>query len=484
MVDRLPSGIVRDLSFQTVGGYVNTAAQVVRGLVLAGLLGPAGLGVLALVAMVVSYAQYSDLGMGQAVGREIPLARGQRDACAADAWAWHGYAGKLSTALLAGLGVLAWTLLVGPPRDATVRFGLILAFPIIVLQAVVMVQQSVMMANRLFVAASVSSVVAAGLSLVFGIVGAVLAGVQGVFVSQVVALALAVCAGAILGGLPRASRIERHRLAVLVKVGLPLALLTLLGSNLVWVDQLVVASLFDRSALGLYTLVLYAGSAMYLLPTALAAVVSPRLIARFGERGEAGAIAGHTWKPVDILSVLLPWEVAAVWVLGPVVIDVFLPEYSSIIAPLRLYAVGMFFLSLTLGVSSVLVALNKHRYNLPIVGLALTLNVALDLVFVSAWGWGLWAVALGSMTTYAAYWMGHMTLVRHYFGTSVPSALWRNLLVGWPGLALVVFAGVAAATGTLASSSFVSEAALLAVVAAVSLLRYGQAAGFRHWGVA
>ena len=98
----------------------------------------------------------------------------------------------------------------------------------------------------------------------------------------------------------------------------------------------------------------------------------------------------------------------------------------------------MFFLCLNLGVGSTLVALDKHRYNIQVVASAIAVNVFLDLVFVKGLSWGLTSIALGSALTYLTYWSAHMTLVRHFFGTSLRRAILKNMASGWPGFALLL----------------------------------------------
>ena len=160
------------------------------------------------------------------------------------------------------------------------------------------------------------------------------------------------------------------------------------------------------------------------------------------------------------------------WVAAPVFIDALLPAYESVVAPLRVYAVGMFFLCLSLGVSSTLVALDKHRYNIPIVVSAITANVALDLLFVKGLGWGLSAIAMGSALAYVSYWAAHMTLVQHYFGRSFTRSLRENLASGWPGFVLLGFTLLAAGRGVLSEQSVWFDSLLVAGVIAMTLVRW------------
>lgn len=466
-----PVRFLRELSLQTLSGYIAAATQIVRGVVLAGALGPAGLGILTTVAIVLSYSQYCDLGVAQAVSREIPLSAG-REREDVHSWIWHAFVAKLVTSAGVGTVLFAVALTRVSAADGDLRFGLAVASVLVVLQGIAAVQLNVFLARRRFGVAAAATVANAGTSLVLGIAAALLVGVKGVFVSQVLALAVTVLVGLTVDGLPKVEPLERDRFRTLLRVGFPLAVLTFVGYNLIWVDQVMVGLLFSRQALGLYTLVMYAGSAMYLLPAALAAVVSPRLISRYGQTADSMAIANLTWRPVRALSLVLPLMIVGVWIVAPAVIREFLPAYEDVIAPLRVYSVGMFFLCLNLGVSSTLVALDKHRYNIPVVASATIINVLLDLAFVKELGWGLTSIALGSALTYLFYWAAHMTLVRHYFGSGIMRSLRSNAASGWPGFVLLGVTLLAAWGHVLSEQSVRFDVFLLVGVVAVTYARW------------
>ena len=69
--------LLSDVLFQAGSRYAAVALQVVRGLVLAALLGPLGMGTVAAVLLILAWAVYSDLGVGEAAMRELPLAVGR-----------------------------------------------------------------------------------------------------------------------------------------------------------------------------------------------------------------------------------------------------------------------------------------------------------------------------------------------------------------------------------------------------------------------
>ena len=222
---------------------------------------------------------------------------------------------------------------------------------------------------------------------------------------------------------------------------------------------------------------------MALFPNALAGAVGPRLLKRYGEDPTVAAIDGLTWRPVAGLSYVMPVLSVLAWALGPWAIMLVLPAYAGAIGPLRVDVVGVFFLGLEWGTSTVLFALNKHWYYTPIVGGCIALNVALDLLYVGVLHFGLVGIALGSLCTYFVYWVVHTTIIRRIFGYGLWRCLLLNLASGWPGFALAAVDLLAWATGNLWGPAYLFGSVLLVAVCALSFVRW-RAAGSSSRGQA
>ncbi len=474
--------IARDFSLQASAGYVSTALQMMRGVFLAALLTPADLGTVAMIGIVLGYALYADLGMSTAVGREIPLAHGAGDQRLEAEWGWYGLVTKVAAEGVVALGVLAYVLLSANSLPSALRLGLLTTVAVVVLQGLVTAELTILQARLQFGRAAVLVVALFGANLIAGVAGAAVAGVRGVFVGQVIAFVFAVGVVLMMGGVSTRVRLKLARLRHLLAVGVPLAVLNFASTNIIYVDQVMVVTLLGRAPLGVYMMVLYAGNAMFLLPQALSAVVGPRLIRRWGERGTPAAITGFTWRPVRLLSLVLPVIVVLTWILVPLALTELLPPYAAAVGPIRIYAVGMFFFCLNSGVSNTLLAMNKHRYNIPIIFGCIALNVVLDVILVRVLHAGLAGIALGSAVTYFVYWMIHMTLVSWFFGRRPLSALVFNLRSGWMGLLLAAVAAVEWRLGDLTRSSVLPEVGLLVGVGMISMLRWRMGPAVWHGG--
>ncbi len=469
--------LVNDVFLQAGSRYVAVALQLVRGVVLAALLGPLGMGTVAAVLVILAWAVYSDLGVGEAAMRELPLAVGEGDRERQAAWRWYAVAAKVTGALVVGIGILAVAIFAGDSLAPDFRFGMITASVVIVFQQFVSGQQLVMLALRRFGAAAALIILLPALSLTLGILGAVVADVRGVFVGQLLAYIGTAGVALALMGVPQRRGLADTRARDLIALGLPYMLLSFTFYNLVYLDQVMTGFLLGREALGIYVLAQYAGTALLLLPQALAVTMGPRLLSRYGADPRPEAIAGHTWRPTQALSILLPPMIVLAWFVGPPLIHALLPEFVAAVPPLLIYSTAVFFLGLNMGASTTLFAFDRYRRNIPVIVAAIGLNVAVDLVFVLGLDMGIEGIALGSLCAYITYWLMHTRLVATCYRMSIVDTLQRLLVYGWPGLALCVVLVAFATAGVLSDPPLWAVATALAGMLLVSGARLRRAVG-------
>jgi O-antigen/teichoic acid export membrane protein len=467
---RRGSAFVRDVGTQAAGNYISALLRVVRGFAVAALLGPASMGIVAVGNLVTNYGQYADLGVGQAVGREIPMALGRGDSQEAAALAWYGILARLLGGVLVTGATILWALSTWAASEPIeLKLVLVLSALSIVAAGEMMMLQTIGCSHGRFTEAARIGVVFAVFNLAGGVGGAYYGGSVGATIGGVLAATISTVYGwwklkpaGYLG-------IDRARLMALVRLGVPLALLLFMSFNLENIDQVMILGLLNRTALGLYAIVLQAGSLISLMGLSVSSVIGPRLLKRFAQHGTTESIRELTWKPAVALSALMPTLVCLAWLLGPWFIVWLLPKYVLSIAPFKIYMTAMYFLVLNLGVSSTLLALNKHRRNIPIMLSCIALNVCVDLVLVGVFKMGLPGVAFGSLITYIVYWVLYAGLVRWYFERSFLSVARLNIALVWPGLLLLLFLGVSALLGTIGKPTIVLDSVFtcLAVCAGV-----------------
>jgi O-antigen/teichoic acid export membrane protein len=473
------SQVLRDYWVTAIGQYASAAARAARGFILAAILSPTNLGAVAIMNLVIGFAQYSDLGMSYAVQREVALREGRAEG-GVRRWTWYALLANLLGGSVVLAGCVFWAIAPGAAQDASVRTAVIAAGSSALFLGLGTAVYLSLQARRQFGRAARVLLTLSIANLVFSVVGASAMGVRGVLIGQVSATVLALGVAAMQGAIEGRPAVHRSEYGTLARIGFPLAAMAFMGFALENVDQVIILGLLDRERLGVYSIVLAAGSALSLLPLSLSNVIGPRLMQAYGRDSRVESIARYTWKPVRVLGTFLPVAILAVWVVAPVLILWLLPAYGGAVAPLRLYLVGQFFLGMNLGVSSTLIALGKHHYNVMLMLVCVGLNIAIDAVLVGVLRLGLEGVAIGSFCAYAAYWFLHTWRVRRQFASSAVQVLAGNVVSGVPGIVLALYAAWVWSTGRLGSIDLARDGSALgfSVLFGIAWWAYGRGHGW------
>jgi O-antigen/teichoic acid export membrane protein len=375
--------------------------RFVKTLAVARLLSPDRYGVFAALVVLMNYAQFLELGTSTAAFRDLASATARGDAREA----WHA-AGRMATLKLAAtliLGILALAASFWPGVPGPLRQGLV-ALPVIALTAALLSQalQHLQAEGRAgeygrltILAAAADLVLSVGLTAAWGLAGLLV----GAAVSPAVALAWAARRRVLAP--PRG--VPSPLLRGYVKTGVPLAALALLDQSLLSVGQVLVMAFLSLRDLGLYNVAFVLAEALRTLGTAAGAVLGPRLLREYARAvGRLEAIRRHTLQPVLIYARVLPLPIALLWIAGSFALGRYYPAYAEAVRPMQVLLIASNFLVVLSGVTTFLFAIDKHPRNLLFLAPALSFNVVIDVALLRL-GWGLMAVAVGSLVTYFGY---------------------------------------------------------------------------------
>ena len=184
----------------------------------------------------------------------------------------------------------------------------------------------------------------------------------------------------------------------LVKVGLPIILIGFLLSVLNSLDKLILLYVCDRTRLGYYGIAIVATTPIGLLPSNIRSVLYPRLLEKYGEKGDKLYLKGFLIEPSLLLVFLTLLLIGAVYCFVPAGIPIFLPQYIPSIPSLKILVLGSYFVALSQIPLSILIGINLQRKLIPfllaaILVLGITCSVALSL------GYGIEGVAFSNGLT-------------------------------------------------------------------------------------
>ena len=391
--------------------------RFLKTLIVVRLLAPEPYGVYAAVGLFLVFSQFLDLGSSAAAFRDLATAVGRGDAGDARRASSRMATLKLTAALLLGGGCLVASL--SPGVSAPLRMGLI-AVPAIALSSALLAQVLLSLQaqgraaefGRVTGLAAVSDlVISVSLTAVWSLPGLLTASA----LAPLVPLLFAARGGALAP--PRA--VPWAVLVRYLRTGIPLALLALLDQTLLSVDQIVVMSLLSLPELGLYNVAFALAEGVRTLGVAAALVLGPRLLSEHARAGASlHAIRGLTLQPVLVYARLLPLPIGLLWVGGSYALTRFYPAYEAALRPMQILLVATNFLVVLGGVTTFLLAIDKHARNLLILAPIVGLNVLIDLLLLRL-GWGLAGIASGSLITYFCYACASLWYVSSYFEQGV-----------------------------------------------------------------
>jgi O-antigen/teichoic acid export membrane protein len=382
--------------------YLSEFLLLIRGFVLARILGPTLFGVWTQMKIVLVFLQFGQLGAHDAMLRGVPLAVGAGDEPRAERIKGSVLGFNLlssmmiATTLVVSVAVCRWSW----PDPMRLPWAILACiFPLSQLYWYVHLK---LRSEKRFSRVSRLMVAFSCLSTLFGIVGALYCGLQGLLIGVAVSF-LMVLVWAESGRLafPRPAWDGAH-LRELLKTGFPImasgALLILLWN----VDKLAIWGFMSRESLGIYALPSYLLISVTMIPEAVSAVVYPRLMESLGQAKSATTLEKYLTKPTLVISYLACPVLGVLFLALHLPILWFLPRYVLAIPPGQILIAALFFMVVTRIPHVLLVSLNRQRMLLGLTMIAVVVGVgAVSTLILS--GMGLVGAALGAALSYVVY---------------------------------------------------------------------------------
>lgn len=452
-----------------VATIVSQGVGLVRGLVVPLLLTPAQLGVWSMMGVVLNYGGNAHLGILHGMNKAIPLLRGQGKLEDVEATKDSVFWLNLLLGTLAG-GIVGAASFIAPASYAS---GLRIVTVGVFLQMIFFYLFSLLRADNRF------GLVSQGVG-VFSILSTVLIvflafrladPLLGALIGLVGAYALVVVYWFGKGQYRFTFRLSRGSIREALRMGVPLVILGALDTVFLSIDRWVIAVNLGETTLGYYALGAMASNLIGLVPGAVATVLYPRTLERFGETSDPGAVRGLLTGPLRATAALMLVLVGAATLGLPLLIQLFLPKYLPSVPILEILIPAAFLYSLANITGTWMVAINKQHLLMAVLITASLFSLIVDYILLWA-GYGVMGVALGTMAGYAFYGLGYIVLAVYLaFGQKAQTARFlARLLIPFVVMVLaIVVAGFLIEEGQNLLGYVLAAAKRLALVMSVLL---------------
>lgn len=317
------------------GNLLSSFLRMAGGILQAKFVLPEVLGLFNGIGLVLGYAPFLQLGILNGLNRELPYFIGKGDrarvnelAAAAQAWA-IAVSAVVSTTLLA---VAGWHLLRGAMWEAAGwATNAVMAF--ILFYSTTYLQTTYRTAHD-FARLAMVNVVQNAVALVLVVLVAVLS-----FYGMCLRAIISGAAGMALLYWWRPVRVgpkwNLGHLKHLLVIGAPIFGV---GQLYAWwsvVDPTLVLLCTGTYGMGLYAMVMVAGSTVELLPSAVSQIVYPRMAEHFGRTHRLADLLRMSVKPTAITAAAMVPTIALAWILVEPVVQWILPKYVEAVPAMR-----------------------------------------------------------------------------------------------------------------------------------------------------
>lgn len=384
--------IFKDAGIYTFSSYIAQALDVVNGLLVRRLLGPANMGVWTFLQVIQSYAKHSSLGVTTATARDVPYFREKGDERKVEEVKNLVYTFTVFTSLLTALAVAVYALLKRHEFSREIFLGLLAVAVLILAQRIYNLFVVLLRAHKEFVFVGILNIISSFTGVVLTIVLTWRYSLYGFYAAMILNFLLNI------GIIIRKTKyrfsflFDWKALGPLITLGVTILAADILRSVLTSLDRLVIAKWLGFEALGIYSVGLMADNYLYALPNMFAVIIFPHFQEAFAKRDHPADLEKFLIKPTLSIAYFFPFIIGFVWCSSLWFVPVFLPQYISGLQALKILCLGAFFLAFTHSFSACLITLRRHVLLIPITGACIVFGFAVNWLFFKQ-GWGIEGVA-------------------------------------------------------------------------------------------
>ena len=207
------------------------------------------------------------------------------------------------------------------------------------------------------------------------------------------------------------------RLGELIKYGFPLLVTGFLGQILRTLDTIMIAKMLGVTLVGYYSVGLMAKGYLYGLSNNLGIVTMPHMQEVYGKSQNPEDIKKFVTHSTEAISYLLAPFLGFIYIVAPLLIKQFLPQYIPGILALQILLLDTYFRSCSPQSQQFIVSIGKQARIIPISIIAICVNVLFNYIFIKI-GWGIYGVALGtSIASFLAFVATLFYAMKHFTNT-------------------------------------------------------------------
>ena len=304
--------------------------SVVGALIVRYFLGPLQMGVWSLVQVILSYADYTNLGATYAVQIEIPFMRGQGKLEETEKMKNVMFSFSFLTSLLFSLGLFVYALSARHHISRELFYGLLIAMGLVILQQLNNILISFLRAYKNFKLAGKQMALSSFVNFVFIAVFSSFFKLYGFMWAMVLSFAFNVAYIYFHKPFQVRWQLDAKVLRGLIQYGFPLMALTFVGTVLLTIDKMMIAKFLGLESLGLYSIAVMTAGFISSVPNAIGIVLIPNISEKYADRENTEDLRGYLVKSNHLFSVLMPLLIGFGWFIVPLIVHLAIPSLRKV----------------------------------------------------------------------------------------------------------------------------------------------------------
>lgn len=395
--------IIKDTVFYLPSNFMGQIISLLRGIAVRRLLGPLSYGWLNIFTLIERYAGYTDIGLINAMDRQVPLYRGAKNGRDEKATENNVFTFILASSIVIALAIFIYSFVSKNILFSDFLSTLRVFAIFLILYRLSTFFSIFLRTHREFKLMSQLNVLRGAVTLVFILFMAKKYHIKGVFGAEIAGLIIFIFMCMKNYSHPFSFAFDMKRIRQLISTGFPLLLISLAAVTIRNLDRFMVLTfLKEPLLLGYYSAGLLFSNTIAQIPDSISVILFPRLLEEFGESSDIPRLKKYVKDPTIIIAYLMAIIIAVVITVSPLFLKYVLPQYMPGLVPLRIVCAGAFFISLINMSGHFLIAINKQYQFLGIGGVSIILGIVLSFAFTKS-GYGLAGIASAMALVYFIY---------------------------------------------------------------------------------
>jgi O-antigen/teichoic acid export membrane protein len=363
-----------DLLFLLSTQYAGQVLNVIRGIIVARLLGPYYMGVVNSLSLIQQYGSNSNLGLQQGMAKLVPLSRGKGNFDLSNEYKTQSYSLTIIfTSFITLIGILTiW--LYFKEVDLIFKVGASVFFIELYFFQKYIYYNALAKIKQKYRIASISDITLQGSFVFFSIILIYFFSIWGVFASILLKYTFVYL---IFKRLDESFEIRfsfnKNILTQLFQTGFTLTVVGLLFTFIFSFDRLFIIRYLPLDELGYYGIAITFSTVISKFTQSISTFIYPKVLIKSGKPDSTRDIQIMLFGLVSIITIVLPLFIAYTSIVVNVIIEYMLPKYIMSILPSKILIYSGFFFVFNDVILSYFISKNNERYII----LSLVINGAL-----------------------------------------------------------------------------------------------------------